>query len=128
MDQRSMAILNKLSKADSYITVQAFAALLNVSRRTIYSDLEKVNDWLAEHHLAKIKQVRGQGLYIDEPTRKELIRNYFFTGMTYYEFSPVERKAWIFIHAAGADQGPSLFFRRYQAALSSKQEHNPRGC
>lgn len=104
MDQRSMAILNKLSKAESYITVQALAALLNVSRRTIYSDLEKVNDWLAEHHLAKIKQVRGQGLYIDEPTRKELIRNYFFTGMTYYEFSPAERKAWIFIHAAGADQ------------------------
>ncbi|MDY0409279.1 HTH domain-containing protein [Paracerasibacillus soli] len=81
MDQRSMAVLNQLLKQDSYINVQELAALLNVSRRTIYSDLDKVNDWLKEHHFTEIKQVRGQGLYIDELTKKEMLTNYSLSGI-----------------------------------------------
>ncbi|MDY0393802.1 HTH domain-containing protein [Virgibacillus halophilus] len=111
MDQRSMAVLNQLLKQDSYINVQQLAEVLNVSRRTIYSDLEKVNNWLEEHHFTQVKQVRGQGMYIDEPARKEIMTNYSFFGTTYYEFSPLERKAWAYIYIAGHDK--VYFFRGF---------------
>ncbi len=101
MDQRSMAVLNQLLIQDSYITIQELATLLNVSRRTIYSDLDKINNWLNDHQLEEIKQVRGQGIYIDEQTKKDITAKHSSSRATYYEFSPVERRAWIFIHVVG---------------------------
>ncbi|MYL40662.1 BglG family transcription antiterminator [Virgibacillus salexigens] len=104
MDQRSMAVLNQLLKQDAYITVQELAALLNVSRRTIYSDLDKVNDWLHEYQLGEIKQVRRQGLYLETAVKKAIITKYPFSGMTYYAYSPTERRAWIYIHIVGQSE------------------------
>lgn len=103
MDQRSMAVLNQLIQQDSYISVQELATMLNVSRRTIYNDLDKVNNWLKEHYLAEIKQVRAQGLYIEEHTKREITKDYPVSATTYYEFSPIERRAWIYIHIIGRD-------------------------
>ncbi|MFD1446788.1 BglG family transcription antiterminator [Oceanobacillus profundus] len=106
MDQRSMAILNKIIQQDSYISVQKLATIFNVSRRTIYNDLDKINDWLKLHHFADIKQVRGQGFYIDEISKKEITKKkeHFVSDVMYYDFSPIERKAWIYIHIAGQEQ------------------------
>lgn len=104
MDQRSRAILNQLMQQDSYISIQELATILNVSRRTIYSDLIKVNNWLNDHHLTEVKQVRAQGLYIDEATKKIITNEYSFLDVMYYEFSPNERRAWIFIHIVGREQ------------------------
>lgn len=103
MDQRSMAVLNQLMNQDAYISVQELATLLNVSRRTIYNDLEKVNHWLKEQQLAEVKQVRAQGLYLDSKTKTEICKKLSFSGMTYYEFSPIERRAWIYLHLVGTD-------------------------
>lgn len=104
MDQRSMTVLNQLVQQDSYISVQKLAAILNVSRRTIYNDLEKINNWLTEHHLPEIQQVRAQGLYIDEATKKEIVKNYAFSKAAHYAFSPLERRAWIYLHIVGQDE------------------------
>lgn len=104
MNQRSMAVLNQLLKQDGYITVQKLAAMLNVSRRTIYSDLDKVNDWLSENHLEAVKQVRGQGLYIENETKKEILASSSVSDVVYYEFSAEERQAWIYLHLTGGDK------------------------
>jgi mannitol operon transcriptional antiterminator len=103
MDQRSMAVLNQLLLQDSYISIQELADKLNVSRRSIYNDLEKVNDWLNGHDFPEIQQVRAQGLYLDELTKKEILKSYSFSEISYYEFSPDERKAWIYIHIVGQE-------------------------
>lgn len=104
MDQRSMAVLNQLLKQNGYITIQKLAAMLNVSRRTIYSDLDKVNDWLSENHLGAVKQVRGQGLYIEKEAKKEILANFTAPEVMYYEFSAEERQAWIYLHLTGGDK------------------------
>ncbi|HAM80075.1 BglG family transcription antiterminator [Ornithinibacillus bavariensis] len=104
MDQRSMAVFNQLLQRDSYISVQELAEKLNVSRRTIYNDLDKINDWLKDHDLPEIQQVRAQGLYLDELTKKEILNSYSFSEISYYEFSPDERKAWIYIHIVGQNK------------------------
>lgn len=106
MDQRSMAILHQLIQEDSYISIEKLAAMFNVSRRTIYNDLDKINYWLKEHYFGEVNQVRGQGLYIDEHLKRELAgeKEVSETIGSYYEFSPAERRAWIYIHIAVGKQ------------------------
>ncbi|SFA99985.1 transcriptional antiterminator, BglG family [Lentibacillus halodurans] len=104
MDQRSMAVLNKLTKADSYISVEKLAELFNVSRRTIYNDLDKINDWLKEQHLSQPKQVRGKGLYLEPSVKRELLQTMDTSDLPYYAFSKTERKAWIYIYLVGTHQ------------------------
>ncbi|ALX47794.1 BglG family transcription antiterminator [Lentibacillus amyloliquefaciens] len=101
MDQRSFAVLNQIAKADSYVSVAKLADLFNVSRRTVYNDLDKINDWLHYHKLSELKQVRGQGLYLDSSVKKHLLEELDISAVSYYEFSKVERKAWIYIYLVG---------------------------
>ncbi|WP_431088769.1 BglG family transcription antiterminator [Paenibacillus sp. 8b26] len=100
MDQKSLAVLNQLVLNDSYVTVQEHAATFNVSRRKIYNDITKINDWLKESGYPKISQVRGQGLYLDEEVKVKLRTQLAVSEHPYYEYSPNERRAWIFIFMA----------------------------
>lgn len=109
MDQRSIAILNKLAHSDSYISIQNLAGLFNVSRRTIYNELDKINFWLKEHDFPEIKQVRSKGLYLEKDTKQQIVTKLQPSNIRYYEYSPLERKAWIYLHLVG--QGRSLFLR-----------------
>lgn len=98
LDQRSVAILNQIVQSDSYIPVEKLADLFNVSRRTIYNDLEKLNYLLKDNGLKEIKHVRAAGLYLDEDTKDQMPREILFSGSNYYEFSPMERRSWIIIY------------------------------
>lgn len=98
MNRRSIAVLNQLIQSDSYISVQKLANTFNVSRRTIYNDLDRINYFLNIYNLPEIKQVRTKGLYIDKRTREQITSKYLIPDTLYYEFSPEERKAWTYIY------------------------------
>ncbi|MFF2876473.1 HTH domain-containing protein [Gottfriedia sp. NPDC057991] len=100
MDRKSLAVLNQLVLRDSYITVQELALTFNVSNRKIYNDIAKINDWLKESGYPKLSQVRGQGLYLDENLKGKLRTQLIVSDYPYYENSPNERRAWIFIFIA----------------------------
>ncbi|MFF2449428.1 BglG family transcription antiterminator [Neobacillus sp. NPDC058068] len=104
MDQKSMAVLNQLVLSDSYVTVQELALTFNVSKRKIYNDIAKINDWLKESGYSKVSQVRGQGLYLDENIKEKLRTQLPVSDYPYYEYSPNERRAWIFIFIAVKEQ------------------------
>lgn len=104
MDQKSFAVLNQLILTDSYVTVQELALTFNVSRRKIYNDIAKINDWLKESGYPNINQVRGQGLYLDEYIKEEIRTHLPSNEYSYYGYSPIERKSWIFIFIAVQDQ------------------------
>lgn len=112
MNQRSAAILNEILKTYPYISVRELADQFNVSRRTIYSDLDKVNDWLKEHYDTELIRVRGKGLYLDHDLKSEILRSQKFSSETYYEYSQMERRAWIFIYIVG--QPKACFLRYFQ--------------
>lgn len=95
MDRRSTAVLKLLAKSEEYTTVEELAVQLNVSRRTIYSDIAKVNDWLQVHHNCQIEKVHGMGLYIPDNKRSAIIDSHGIEGISYYEYSKNERMAWI---------------------------------
>ncbi|KMY49735.1 BglG family transcription antiterminator [Peribacillus loiseleuriae] len=98
MDRRSLAVLNQLVQTDSYVTVQELAQTFNVSKRTIYNDLTKINDWLKESGHPGIRQVREQGLYLDENVKEKMVAQLPISNNPYYEYSPSERKAWVYIY------------------------------
>lgn len=77
--------------------------MFNVSRRTIYNDLEKINDWLAGHGIDEIRQVYRKGLYLEDTCKKQIGRLMTLSGKTYYEFSQREREAWIFLYLSGGE-------------------------
>lgn len=104
MDQKSLAVLNQLILTDSYVTVPELALTFNVSRRKIYNDIAKINDWLKESGYPKVNQVRGQGLYLEESIKEKLRTNLPSNEYSYYGYSPNERRAWIFIFIAVQEQ------------------------
>ena len=115
LKQRSLAILNQIIKAYPYISVEELSSQFNVSRRTIYNDLDNVNDWLKEHYGSELIRVRGKGLYLDPALKNQILKNKEIPKETYYEFSKEERKAWMYIYLVG--QSKHYFLQDFQDLL-----------
>ncbi|WP_179104385.1 BglG family transcription antiterminator [Virgibacillus proomii] len=98
MNQRSMAVLKKLAVHDGYISIAQLSDMFNVSRRSIYNDIGRINDWLQEQGLTSIQQVRSEGIYLDDSTKKAIAKGYTLLEDDYYEYTKEERKAWIYLH------------------------------
>ncbi|MDQ0252785.1 mannitol operon transcriptional antiterminator [Evansella vedderi] len=103
LDQRSTAILTQLVNATSYLPVKVLTERFNVSRRTIYNDLEKINNWLKEQGLSPVQQVRSAGLIIDNETKIIIPKKIKKLEPWHYEYSAKERKSWLAIHLLGRD-------------------------
>src|SRR5699024_2588454 len=92
MNQRSIAMLHKILEADDYISEKTLSELFNVSRRTIYNDLDKINDWLKQTYDTKLRRVREKGLYLESQEKKRILEDEgVFTGV-YYEYSKLKGK------------------------------------
>lgn len=92
LNARGKKILNLLLTRSEYVTLNSIAQALNVSKRTIYYDIEKINLWLTEQHLPELEIIRDRGIYIPSSERN-LIQNLLESGNSeqVYYFSPEER-------------------------------------
>lgn len=70
LDQRRSAILHQVLNTTSYVTCGELTEQLNISRRTLYYDIEKINGWLKETGLTPIKRRRSAGFYLEDQTKK----------------------------------------------------------
>ncbi|MBB6453702.1 mannitol operon transcriptional antiterminator [Salirhabdus euzebyi] len=104
LDQRSAAVLTHLIHADSYLSIKELTERLNVSRRTIYYDLEKINYWLEQQGLSIVEQVRSVGLILDEETKKLIPSKLGEIKAWHYELSATERFAWIAIYLFASEK------------------------
>lgn len=92
MSARSKSLLNVLLTQSDYISLNNLAKALDVSRRTIYYDISKVNLWLEQAGIPALDIVREKGLFVPYKDRDQ-IRAYIETDdeKQVYIFSPVER-------------------------------------
>lgn len=72
MSQRGKNLLNVLLAQSDYISLNNLAKALDVSRRTVYYDIKKVNIWLEFAKLPALKVVREKGIFIPENDRKKI--------------------------------------------------------
>ncbi|SDM29323.1 BglG family transcription antiterminator [Sediminibacillus halophilus] len=95
LDKRSTAMLTHIVHSELYIPVEKLAEQFNVSRRTVYNDLDKINFWLKENKISEIQQIRAAGLYLEKRAKQEIMSKLLVFPVYYYELSPEERKAWL---------------------------------
>ncbi|MBB6215367.1 transcriptional antiterminator/mannitol/fructose-specific phosphotransferase system IIA component (Ntr-type) [Anaerosolibacter carboniphilus] len=92
LDTRCKTILELLISREDYISIQEIGKILNISKRSVYYDLSKMNDWLNMQHISEIQIERNKGIYLTSITRqkiRELINN--VSQSSYYTLSPKER-------------------------------------
>ena len=92
LDSRCQDILLYLLYLDEYITIQDLSIEKNISKRSVYYDLCKINDWLQSYHIDLIVIERKKGIYLNEKQRQaiiNLLKNVSKNSM--YLFSPMER-------------------------------------
>ncbi|PLR91907.1 BglG family transcription antiterminator [Bacillus sp. T33-2] len=98
LDQRSSAILSHLVQADSYVPVKELVDKFNISRRTIYYDVEKINGWLKDNKLPLVSHVRTAGFYLDKSAAEAIPEMLGKLKAWQYEYTTKERRAWLAIY------------------------------
>ncbi|MFC7395055.1 BglG family transcription antiterminator [Scopulibacillus cellulosilyticus] len=103
LDQRSTAILSYLINAQTYVKTKELIEKYHISRRTVYYDIGKINDWLKDNDLQQIKHVRSAGFLIETETAREVSKKLGTLRTWHYEYSAKERKAWLAIYLMARD-------------------------
>lgn len=109
MTARSKRLLTVLLAQSDYISLNHLAKALDVSRRTVYYDIRKVNIWLEQAGLPMLEIVREKGLYVPHGER-EKIQLYLEAehAEQVYIFSPEERYKGIICYMIYADESVYL--------------------
>ncbi|MCU1807161.1 BglG family transcription antiterminator [Cytobacillus firmus] len=95
LDQRCMTILTKMVHAPSHVSPLELMEELQISKRTVYYDIDKINSWLKDQGLDELKYVRAAGFFLDEEEKQQIKqRLHSFDKAGSYEFSRKERMAW----------------------------------
>ena len=92
LDSRCQDILRYLLYLDEYITIQDLSLEKNISKRSVYYDLCKINDWLQSHDIESIIVERKKGICLSIKQRQaiiKLLKNVSINSI--YLFSPMER-------------------------------------
>ncbi|TLS35212.1 BglG family transcription antiterminator [Pseudalkalibacillus caeni] len=73
LDKRRAHLLSIIQQSSNPIPTKDLVAKMNVSQRTIYYDLDQINSWLKEQNLEPIENKHGEGLYLPDTSKSELI-------------------------------------------------------
>ncbi|MDI3092490.1 BglG family transcription antiterminator [Priestia megaterium] len=76
LDKRSTAVLQVLLQAATFIPVQELMQQFQVSRRTIYYDIEKINDWLCQQELEFVQYTYGKGFFLNDQAKDQVAKQF----------------------------------------------------
>ncbi|MCF8888080.1 MULTISPECIES: BglG family transcription antiterminator [Priestia] len=76
LDKRSTAVLQVLLQAATFISVQELMKQFQVSRRTIYYDIEKINDWLCQQELEFVQYTYGKGFFLNDQAKDQVAKQF----------------------------------------------------
>lgn len=99
LNKRSHAILQELVQIQYYVSLEELMERFNVSRRTIYHEIDRINYWLKQRHIEPIVHERSRGFYMTE-----VPADFAFLYSIPYEYSVKERIAWIAMHLLICEQ------------------------
>lgn len=74
LGKRSIEILKYLLFTDEYVKIQELSTHFNTSRRSIYYDISKLNDWLTNNKLSPLVNDRSKGVMV-QPSEISRIQN-----------------------------------------------------
>lgn len=92
LEVRCQDLLSRLLMNEGYTKIQDLASENNISKRTVYYDLCKINDFLSENDIQEIVLERNKGIYLSNEQKKEIqniLKDIPMKSNVY--FSPMER-------------------------------------
>lgn len=96
-------MLTLLHEAADYVSLEELMQKLGISRRTVYYDMDKINDWLKAVQLPSVQYVRTAGYYLPEESRAGLPQLNEKPHAQQYYLSPRERLAWMSLYLLSAE-------------------------
>ncbi|MBT9281088.1 MAG: PTS sugar transporter subunit IIA [Hydrogenibacillus schlegelii] len=97
LDRRSTNLLYRLLQAVEPLTLEECSRDLGVSKRTLYYDLRKINDWLRTNRLPPVQRRPNAGIYLTEVTKSKVLQLMSEIPPSHYVYTDEERRAGIFI-------------------------------
>lgn len=96
LEKRCQDILQRIIFAGGYLKIQDLADEMEVSRRSVYYDLNKINEWLLQQGIEPFIAERSKGIFAN-PEQVRLIQEVFseLKNTSSYVFTPKERCHWI---------------------------------
>ncbi|WP_390216948.1 BglG family transcription antiterminator [Halobacillus seohaensis] len=93
MDKRRAHLLSIMKHSSAPVPTKDLVEKIKVSQRTIYYDVEQINDWLKEQNLPLIESVHGKGFQLPDPTKGCLEHSHEQQFADYqYQLSSSERE------------------------------------
>lgn len=102
-------MLALLQKSQGYLQVQELMDIFHISKRTVYYDMDKINDWLRQGGLAPVDYVRGMGFLLPDASRSRLPAVAQTVQPQHYYLSGSERKALLCLQLANRS-GPLFLY------------------
>lgn len=94
LDRRCQEILKILVNANGYVQIGDLSEQLDVSRRSIYYDINKIDDWLRSRSLSALEQKRGKGIAIHADQAAMIRKSLFERGADkQVSYTPEERRS-----------------------------------
>jgi mannitol operon transcriptional antiterminator len=92
LDVRCYEILKYLLYQDGYTTVKQLADEKKISKRSVYYDIRKINEWLEAQELLPLEIERKKGIWIEKEQKKQIhTKLKMMPSELAYVFTPVER-------------------------------------
>lgn len=98
LDQRSNAILSYLTEKSGYVPMNEITEKFNISRRTVYYDIEKINNWLKDNRLPAVSHVKTVGFHLEKEAATQIPEKLNMVKSWHYEYSATERRAWLTVN------------------------------
>ncbi|MEL3971905.1 BglG family transcription antiterminator [Rossellomorea oryzaecorticis] len=96
LDKRRAHLLSIIQHSTEPIPTKDLVAKTNLSQRTIYYDLDQINDWLRTQQLEPIESKHGKGLFLPSSSKSKLMvyKDHSFEDW-HYQLSKKEREVLI---------------------------------
>lgn len=92
LDKRCAQILSLIRQASSPTHAKELTKELGVSQRTIYYDVNKINEWLYEQDVPLIENIHGEGFWLPDFSKKHLnTQDIIISNKWDYQYSESER-------------------------------------
>mgnify|MGYP004654324047 CR=1 FL=1 len=103
--ERGERLINVLLTQSDYVSLQELAGALDVSRRTVYYDINKINIWLEQIAVPGLEIIRDKGVFLPYEYRDIIRENIdMHSRESVYIFSPAERCKGIICYIVYSDK------------------------
>ena len=72
MNAKCINLILQLLNTDEYISTQELSEKMNISQRSMYYYMCRINKWLLENDIPEVTVVRNKGVLINEQTKKRI--------------------------------------------------------